>query len=207
MKIWSLSPYAERRRSAVGSEVRVKFVSLLWKIPVIAVALIMGGIAACQVTWSGADIVLNGILMGVIERTITGIYFLVGSTVAAGTLWGVYHIAKPGLWVLVPVMAYSALVLGLWSGIVSDFDYSRGEAIRYHTGNSYVLSHMTPRGLYRSCHDDRIELTEDGKAYCASALKVGPGENIPGSEHMCIGLWEWIFGKPVCFYTSSSSNQ
>ena len=101
-------------------------------------------------------------------------------------------------------MAYSALVLGLWSGIVSDFDYSRGEAIRYHTGNSYVLSHMTPRGLYRSCHDDRIELTEDGKAYCASALKVGPGENIPGSEHMCIGLWEWIFGKPVCFYTSSN---
>jgi hypothetical protein len=177
----------------------MRLISALWKIPVVIAAIVIGAFGACQVTWSGADIVLNGILMGFIERTITAVYFLIGIGIAAGTLWGVYRIAKPALWVLVPVMAYSALVLGLWNGIVSDFDYSRGEAIRYHTGNSYVLAHMTPRGLYRTCHDDRIELTEDGKAYCASALSVGPGENIPGSERMCIGFWEWIIGKPVCF--------
>lgn len=182
----------------------MKVVSVLWKTPVVVGAVVLGAVGANQVTWSGADFVLNGRLMGLPEKSITGIFFLLGCAVVCGTWWGVYRIAKPALWALAPVIAYAALVLGLWNGITSDFDYSRGEALRHGAANTYALQHMTPRGLYRSCHDEHIELTEDGKAYCVRALSVGPGERIPGSEHMCGGLWERLLGM-ACF--NSGSNQ
>jgi hypothetical protein len=182
----------------------VNVVSVLWKTPVVAGAVIVGAIGANQAGWSGADLVLNSPLMGWIEEKTTFLFFLFGSAVACGTLWGVYHIAKPVLWVLVPIIAYSAIVVGVWNGIISDFDYSRGEALRHRAANAYALQHMTPRGLYRSCEDERIELTEDGEAYCKSALRVGLGERIPGSEHRCSGFWEWLMGM-VCF--NSDSNQ
>jgi hypothetical protein len=183
----------------LSQEVLVKVVSFLWKAPVLLGAVILAAMGAGQVGSSGADLVLNTPLMGGLEQEITRLFFLVGSAVACGTLWGVYRLAKPALWVLVPVMAYSALVLGLWNGIISDFDYSRGEAIRHQAANAYALQHMTPRGLYRSCEDERIELTEDGEAYCKRALSVGPGEPIPGSEHKC-----GLLGMFSCFYSGAN---
>jgi hypothetical protein len=176
----------------------VKVVSFLWKAPVVAAAVILGAIAANQVGWSGADLVLNTPLMGGLEQEITRLFFLVGSAVAGGTLWVVYRLARPALWVLVPLMAYSALVPGAWNGIVSDFDTIRGEAIRHHAANAYALQHMSPRGLYLSCEDQRIELTEDGEAYCKSALSVAPGERVPGTEHKC-----GLLGMFSCFYTKA----
>ena len=143
--------------------------------------------------------VLNGRLMALSEKFVTSVLCLLGCAVVCGTYWGVYRIAKLGLWVWAPVIAYMALVPGLWNGIVSDFDYSRGEALRHGSANAHALQHMTPRGLYISCQDKRIELTEDGKAYCALVLGVRPGERIPGSEHVCGGFWGRILGT-VCFY-------
>ena len=143
--------------------------------------------------------VLNSALMKTLEQEITRLFFLVGSAVAGGTLWGVYRLAKPALWVLVPVMAYSALVSGVWNGIISDFDATRGAAIRHGFANVYALQHMTPRGLYRSCDDERIALAEDGDAYCKRVLSVGPGERIPGSEHRC-----GLLGMFSCFYSGAN---
>jgi hypothetical protein len=182
-----------------------KIVSLLWKAPVVVGAVTFGSFGAYQAAWSGADSLLNWGLMGAFERVITWLYFLGGGAITVGTLSGVYRIAKPALWVMVPLMAYSALVVGVWNGIASDFDYSRGEALRHpaQPANSYALQHMTPRGLYRSCHDERIKLTEDGQAFCKRALSVGPGERVPGSEHWCGGLLERLLGMNVCFYSGT----
>lgn len=176
----------------------MKVVSFLWKALVVAGAVILGAIGANQVGWSGADLVLNSALMGSVEQEITWLFLLVGSAVACGTLWGVYRLAKPALWVFVPVMAYSALIPGIWNGIISDFDVTRGETLRHGFANTYALQHMTTRGLYRSCSDERIKLTEDADAYCKHALSVGPGERIPGSEHRCGPL-----GMVSCFYSGA----
>lgn len=182
----------------------MNLVSVLWKTPVVIAAAILGSFAANQAAWSGADWLLNWGLMGLFERAITWVYFLVGTAVTYGTLWGVYRIAKPALWILVPVMTYSTFVLGVWNGVASDFDYTRGEALRHHDqpANAYALQHMTPRGLYRSCNDERIDLTEDGRAYCTRALSVGAGARIPGSEHWCGGLLDRLLGMDVCFDSS-----
>jgi hypothetical protein len=182
----------------------MKIVSIIWKIPVVIVAVVLGSFGASQLGWSGADYLLNWNLMGLFERVITWVYFLIGSCLTIGTLFGVYRIARPALWIVVPIMIYSACILGIWNGIDCDFDYTRGEALRHHdqAANAYALQHMTPRGLYRSCNDARIELTEDGADYCTRALSVGPGEKIPGSEHWCGGLIEFLLGMNVCFYSS-----
>lgn len=176
----------------------MKVVSVLWKIPVVAIAVILGLGGANQVAWSGADLVLNSPLMGGIEEEVTWLYLLFGSAAACGAVWGVNRLAKPVLWVLIPAMAYMAIVPGIWNGIASGFDSTRGQALLHSYANAYALEHMTPRGLYRSCYDERIELTEDGKAYCMRALSVGPGERIPGSEHRCGDFWSTLIGI-VCF--------
>jgi|SRR5581483_1961412 len=97
-------------------------------------------------------------------------------------LWKI--IWKPPVALLV-VCLYSGLVLGVWNGFFSDFDATRGEAIEHHEANAYTIEHMSERGRYRSCNDDRITRTDDAEAACARALTVGPGERIPGSEHRC----------------------
>ena len=52
---------------------------VIWKTPVIAVALVVGVVAASQAGWSGAELVVNSPLMGPLEDLITGIFFLLGS--------------------------------------------------------------------------------------------------------------------------------
>jgi hypothetical protein len=99
---------------------------------------------------------------------------------------------------MVPILLYSALVLGAWNGLASDFDATRGEAIKYHLANAYALEHMSERGRFLSCQDNRIELTEDAKAVCVSALNLASGERIPGSEHRC-----GFLGMATCFNTAA----
>jgi hypothetical protein len=153
----------------------------VWKIPLVAGALLVGAFAANQAGWSGAEVVVSRGDAGFI----TDLFFALGAGVCLGTLALVQRIAKPVLWVMVPICLYSALVLGVWDGFASDFDATRGEAIKYHMANAYALEHMSERGRFLSCQDDRIELTDDAKAVCVRALNPAPGEPIPGSEHRC----------------------
>ena len=129
---------------------------------------------------------------------ITDLFFALGAGVCYGTLTLVQRIAKPALWVMVPICLYSALVLGVWDGFASDFDATRREAIKYHMANAYALEHMSERGRFLSCQDDRIELTDDAKVVCAQALNPAPGEPIPGSEHRCgfLGMFNCVSTAP-----------
>ena len=158
---------------------------LLWKIPVVVGALVIGAMAANQAGWSGAEAIASRGSAGFI----TDLFFILGAVVSIATLSLVQRIAKPVLWVMVPIVLYSALVLGAWNGFASDFDATRGEAI--------ALEHMGQRGRFLSCQDNRIELTDDAKAVCAKALNPVPGERIPGSEHRC-----GFLGMFTCFNTA-----
>jgi hypothetical protein len=70
----------------------------------------------------------------------------------------------------------------------------RLEPMRYHYANAYALEHMSPRGRYRTCEDEQINLTDDAKAACARTLALAPDEPIPGSEHRCgfLGMFSCI---------------
>lgn len=174
----------------------------VWKTPVVLIALFAGAFGANQVGYSGADLAANNQLMGIFEDFITGLYCIIGATVCYGTFMLLRRIAKPALWLMVPVCLYCALVLGVWNGFASDFDTTRGEAIKHHYANAYAIEHMTERGRYLSCHDERIHLTEDAQAACTRALTVGPGERIPGSEHRC-----GFLGMSSCFYTAPETQK
>lgn len=177
----------------------MKIVPAIWKIPAVALVLVVGAVGANQAGWSGAELVVNAPLMGPLENLITGVVFSLGTVVTVGAVLVVQRIAKAVLWLMVPILLYSALVLGAWNGFGGDFDATRLEAIRHRFANAYALEHMSPRGRYRSCEDERIELTEDGKAYCARVLNVAPGEAIPGSEHRC-----GFLGMFSCFKTAQA---
>jgi hypothetical protein len=176
----------------------MKIGPIIWKTPVVVVALVVGALAANQAGWSGAELVVNLPLIGPLEDLVAGILFSLGAVVSAGTVLIVQRIAKPVLWVMVPILLYCALVLGAWNGFAGDFDATRLQSIKHHFANAYALEHMSPRGRYRSCEDERIELTDDGKAACASVLNVGPGEPIPGSEHRCgfLGMFSCFKSAP-----------
>jgi hypothetical protein len=64
--------------------------------------------------------------------------------------------------------------------------------------NAYALEHMSEKGRFLSCQDDRIELTDDAKAVCVRVLNPARGERIPGSEHRC-----GFLGMLSCFNTAS----
>jgi hypothetical protein len=116
--------------------------------------------------WSGAEL----LVLRSNARFIADLYFTMGAGVSYSAFALVQRIAKPVLWVMVPMYFYSALVLGAWNGFASDFDAIRGEALKHHVANAYALGHMTERGRFFSCQDNRIELTDDAKAACARAL-------------------------------------
>jgi hypothetical protein len=175
----------------------MQIVPILWKTPVVAGAVVVGSIAANQAGWSGAELVVNSPLMGMFEDFVTGILFSVGAAISVGTLLLVQRLAKPVLWLMVPIFLYAALVLGAWNGFAGDFDATRLEAVKHRAANAYALEHMSPRGRFRSCEDERIELTDDAKAVCARSSNVGPGERIPGSEHRC-----GLLGMFGCFNTA-----
>jgi hypothetical protein len=170
---------------------------IIWKTAVVVVALLLGALAANQAGWSGAESVVNYPLMGTLEEFVTSIMFLCSVVLCGGAVFIVHKIAKPVLWVMVPILLYSAAVPGVWNGFMGDFDSTRVEVIKHGYANGYAIEHMSPRGLFRTCEDERIELTDDAKAVCARALTVAPGERIPGSEHRCGFLG--MFG---CFNTA-----
>ena len=171
---------------------------IVWKTPVVAVGLLVGFLGATQAGWSSAELVVNAPLMGPIEDFVTGIMFTVGAAMTIGPLILVHRIAKPALYLMVPILVYSAVVPGAWNGFAGDFDTTRVQAIKYQYANAYALEHMSERGRFLSCKDERIELIDDdAKAVCARALNVAPGERIPGSEHRCGFLG--MFG---CFDTA-----
>ena len=139
--------------------------------------------------------------MNSIDDLVTGIFFCIGGTIAIGAVMLIQRLAKGALWLAVPILLYSAAVPGAWNGFASDFDATRGEAIKHGYANAYALDHMSVRGRYLTCNDARIKLTDDGKEACARALTVGPGEPIPGSEHSCSGLLDRLLGT-TCFNTA-----
>ena len=139
---------------------------IIWKAPVVVVALLVGSLGANQAGWSGAELVVNSLLMEPIEHLITGIMFAVGAAMAVGPVVLVHRIAKPALVLMVPILLYTALVLGAWNGVASDFDAIRADAIKHHYANAYALEHMSPRARFRTCQDGRIQLIDGAMAVC-----------------------------------------
>jgi hypothetical protein len=171
----------------------VKIPPFAWKTTVVAAALLIGALAANQAGWSGAEAIASRGDAGFI----TDLFFTLAAGVCFSTFMLVQRVAKPVLWVMVPICLYSALVLGAWNGFASDFDPTRGEAIKHHMANAYALEHMSDKGRFLSCQDERIELTDDANAVCLRALNLAPGERIAGSEHRC-----GFLGMFSCFNTA-----
>jgi len=171
--------------------------NILWKTPVVIGALVAGCFAASQVGWSGAEAIADRGESGFV----TDLFLFVGLAVSYGIIRLIQRTARPVLWVLVPILIYTAAISG-WNGFASDFDHGRGEAIRHHYANGYILEHMSDRGRFLSCQDNRIALTDDAKPVCARALNVPPGQRIPGSGHRCGPL-----GFLECFETGSEAER
>jgi hypothetical protein len=95
---------------------------IVWKTPVVAVALLVGMFGASQAGWSGAEAIVNYPFSGALEDFITGIIFIVSAAMAVGPVVLVYKIAKPALVLMVPILLYVAHVPGAWNGVASDFD-------------------------------------------------------------------------------------
>jgi hypothetical protein len=167
--------------------------SILWKTPVVIGALVVGCFAASQVGWSGAETIADRGESGFV----TDLFLFVGLAVSYGIIRLIQRTARPVLWILVPILMYTAAISG-WNGFASDFDHKRGAAIKEHYANGYILKHMSDRGRFLSCQDSRIALTDDAKAVCARALYVLPGQRIPGSEHRCgpLGFLECFDSAP-----------
>ncbi len=177
------------------------FWKIVWKTPVVVVALLVGSLGATQAGWSATQLVVNAPFMGPIEDFFTGIMFAVGAAMTIGPLILAQRIAKPALYLTVPILVYSAVVPGAWNGFAGDFDTTRVQAIKHQYANAYALEHMSERGRFLSCKDERIELIDDdAKAVCARALNIAPGEHIPGNEHRCGFLG--MFG---CFDTAQQN--
>jgi hypothetical protein len=109
---------------------------IMWKTAVAAVALIVGSFAASQAGWSGAELVVNAPLMGLLEDFVTVFVFAIAGAMTVGPVLLVYRIAKPALWIMGPILLYFALVPGVWNGWMSDFDATRFEVLRYGYANA-----------------------------------------------------------------------
>ena len=160
---------------------------------------LVGLLTSSQAEWSGAELVVNAPLMGTIEDFVTGLIFSATAAVSLGGILLVRRIARPVQWTVMPVFVYMALVLGAWNGVAGDFDATRVESIRHRLANAYALEYMSERAGYRSCNDERIQLTDDAKAVCARLMNIDPGKPIPGSEHRC----GWL-GMFNCFSIAPS---
>jgi hypothetical protein len=90
--------------------------------------------------------------MGPIESFVTLFLFAVGAAMTVGSVFLVLRIAKPALFVMVPILLYFAVVMGAWDGLASDFDATRREVLKHRWANGYALEHMTERGRFRTCH-------------------------------------------------------
>lgn len=149
---------------------------IIWKVATVFVAIFLGAFGANQAGWSGAELVVNARSMALMDGLVTGFFAFLGAAMAIGTVILVHRIAKPALWLMVPILLYAALVMGIWNGILGDFDATRMEAIRHHLANAYALEHMSARARLLSCKDTRIELTDDAKEVCAREMNAVSGE-------------------------------
>jgi hypothetical protein len=113
---------------------------LIWKASAVAAALVIGMLGANQVGWSGAELVVNAPIMGTTENFVTGTFFIGSALAVVGTVVLIYRQPKYVLWLAAPIFLYFALVPGAWNGITSDFDATRGEALRSGYANAYAMS-------------------------------------------------------------------
>lgn len=167
---------------------------LLWKIPAVIIAVVIGVFGASQAGWSGADVVVNLKATTLGDSFLTSLMFFVGFALCYGAIVFVKWAGKPLLWVVVPLFLYIAIVPSAWNGYVCGFDHPRGAVIREGWANAYVLESMSPRGRYESCGDSRIRMTEDAEAVCSRVLHGAPGEVVPGSGRKC-----GLFGLARCY--------
>jgi hypothetical protein len=170
---------------------------ILWKTVLVVGALVIGSLGAYQLGWSGADLVVNSPFNGAFGDFISGLFFCIGGLAASAAVFLVQRTARSVLWVMTPILLYCVAVPGVWNGVASDFDATRGAVMKQHYANAYAINHMTDRGRYLSCQDENIKLAADAKEACTKALTAAPGERIPGSEHRCGPLK--MFG---CFDTA-----
>lgn len=169
--------------------------TISWKTLLIVAAALVGVMGAMQAGWSVTELLVTSSLMGGIEASATRFAAGLGFVMLIGSIYIINAFANKVLWLALPIFLYISGVQA-WNGFVSDFDYTRGKAIQYRYANAYVLNDMSQRGRYLSCHDERIDLTDDAKAVCAGLIDVGPGVYIPGSEHKC-----GFLGMFTCFYS------
>src|SRR5260370_24470064 len=158
---------------------------VLWKTALVVGALVIESLGAYQLGWTGADLIINAPFNGAFGDFISGLFFGVGAVAASAAVILVQRIAKPILWAMVPILIYCAAVPGVWNGVVTDFDATRGAVMKRHDANAYAIDHMTDRGRYLSCQDENIELTADAKVPGARALTVVLGELVPECENRC----------------------
>jgi hypothetical protein len=150
---------------------RVK--SIIWKIPVVTVALLVAILFASQAGWSGAEVIVTAPIMEWWDTLGTSIIFVASAAIAAGAVMVIFRLAKHVLWLAAPVLLYVAVVLGAWNGYASSFDATRATALQQGYANAYALQHMSARGLYLTCNDERVELSDDAKPVCARAAISG----------------------------------
>ena len=164
----------------------MKLVSFVWRTAVSIVAIVVAAFAASEIGWDGANLALYEPLMNWSEIGTNLILLVLCLTAAVGSVFLVEYCQPKANYILIPIMAISALI-NIWNGYWSDFDYTRLQALknRDQPANAYALKTMTRRGLYLTCNDRRIQLTQDADEYCAERLSVLPGDQVPGSEHYC----------------------
>ncbi|MGH7074218.1 MAG: hypothetical protein ACREFD_08460 [Stellaceae bacterium] len=143
-----------------------KIWTVVWKAVAVFFFIVIGTIASGQGGWSGGKLLFYPHLFAGGHAVAPLTLFVIGLFGSIALPYAAFRIAKWSLLLFVPVMLYSGLVLGLWNGVASNFDYTRGEAIKYHYANAYALQHMSRRAFELSCHDARISLTPDAKALC-----------------------------------------
>jgi hypothetical protein len=154
----------------------MRVISIIWKTLAVTVALLFGMLGASQVGWSGAEVIATAAIMGPEEKLGTAIVFAISGVISVGAIVLIYRLAKHVLWLAGPVFLYLAVVPGAWNGYASDFDAMRVEVIKASYANAFALERMKARGRYQTCHDERIELSDDARAICARALVTSPGD-------------------------------
>jgi hypothetical protein len=115
--------------------------TLLWKAPVVAVALVLGALGASGVGFHGAELIAKlpflkilaegfgvtdtdeYLIVTLLSVATSGasIKFAVSALICLGPSLLVYRIAKPVLFIMVPIFLWVAVV-GAHNGIVSGFD-------------------------------------------------------------------------------------
>ncbi len=117
--------------------------TLLWKTSVVAIAVVLSALGASGVGFHGAELIAKlpfikillefvGLSFGdedVIGNFLSAAFgasikFSVSAAMCLGPIFLVYRIAKPVLFIMVPILLWVAVV-GARNGIVSDFDVGR----------------------------------------------------------------------------------